>query len=262
MEEPSITSTESFRFRAQKREQARVALMGLVFAVVLVTTILRRLADGVVMTNNTVFGLTVGVLASAIGFEAFMLVHTRRLTRASRLVPLWTWKASAAIELAVPIALLSILVADSPRGAYAALSAPALLLAPLVVMLSVLRLRSNFTLWTGIGAAVAHWTLAAIVIASIDAPWNQVPVLLTYGVLLALTGVAGALVARAARRYVAEAVDEATAREAASRQLANIQRDLAVARDIQAGLLPSAPPRLAGFDIAGMNRPADETGGD
>ncbi|MFM8705019.1 MAG: PP2C family protein-serine/threonine phosphatase, partial [Planctomycetia bacterium] len=41
-----------------------------------------------------------------------------------------------------------------------------------------------------------------------------------------------------------------------------IQRDLNIARDIQQGLLPKQQPAVAGFDIAGWNRPADETGGD
>jgi phosphoserine phosphatase len=37
---------------------------------------------------------------------------------------------------------------------------------------------------------------------------------------------------------------------------------LAIARDIQQGLLPKRPPRVEGYDIAGWCRPADETGGD
>jgi phosphoserine phosphatase len=41
-----------------------------------------------------------------------------------------------------------------------------------------------------------------------------------------------------------------------------IERDLNIARGIQQGLLPREQPVLAGFDIAGWNRPADETGGD
>ena len=41
-----------------------------------------------------------------------------------------------------------------------------------------------------------------------------------------------------------------------------IQRDLNIARTIQQGLLPRSNPVLAGFDVAGWNRPADETGGD
>jgi len=41
-----------------------------------------------------------------------------------------------------------------------------------------------------------------------------------------------------------------------------IQRDLSIARDIQQGLLPREQPVVEGFDIAGWNQPADETGGD
>ena len=41
-----------------------------------------------------------------------------------------------------------------------------------------------------------------------------------------------------------------------------IERDLSIARDIQQRLLPKDPPALAGFDVAGWNRPADQTGGD
>lgn len=41
-----------------------------------------------------------------------------------------------------------------------------------------------------------------------------------------------------------------------------IERDLNIARDIQQGLIPKEAPQVAGFDIAGWNKPADETGGD
>ena len=39
-------------------------------------------------------------------------------------------------------------------------------------------------------------------------------------------------------------------------------RDLAIAREIQQDVLPKEMPRLDGYDVAGWNRPADETGGD
>lgn len=48
--------------------------------------------------------------------------------------------------------------------------------------------------------------------------------------------------------------------EAAEKQ--RMQHDLEVARQIQQGLLPKKNPKLAGYDIAGWNRSADETGGD
>jgi len=41
-----------------------------------------------------------------------------------------------------------------------------------------------------------------------------------------------------------------------------LERDLDIARTIQQELLPDAPPEVDGFDIAGWNKPADQTGGD
>ena len=41
-----------------------------------------------------------------------------------------------------------------------------------------------------------------------------------------------------------------------------IDRELDIARDIQQQLLPHENPRLAGYQVAGWNKPADQTGGD
>ena len=50
------------------------------------------------------------------------------------------------------------------------------------------------------------------------------------------------------------------AQERASRE--KIERDLDLARQIQRGLLPKADPNTPGFEIAGWNQAADQTGGD
>jgi sigma-B regulation protein RsbU (phosphoserine phosphatase) len=47
-------------------------------------------------------------------------------------------------------------------------------------------------------------------------------------------------------------------REAKQRQ----DRELQIAREIQAGLFPSGPPDLSGFEVAGESRPCYEVGGD
>ncbi len=41
-----------------------------------------------------------------------------------------------------------------------------------------------------------------------------------------------------------------------------LERDLALARDIQQGVLPEVMPVLPGYDLAGYSQPAEETGGD
>jgi serine phosphatase RsbU (regulator of sigma subunit) len=127
---------------------------------------------------------------------------------------------------------------------------------------SILRLRPWFPFWMGIGAAVSHAGLATLTLDDMHAPSDQAPAAFAYAVLLVFNGAAAGLVTRAARRYVIEAVAEATERERAAQRLANIERDLSVAREIQLGLLPKDSPALPGFDIAGMNKPADQTGGD
>jgi serine phosphatase RsbU (regulator of sigma subunit) len=56
---------------------------------------------------------------------------------------------------------------------------------------------------------------------------------------------------------------EAALREAETkRKLEVIEHDLKTARSIQQSLLPKERPQIAGFDIAGWNQPADDTGGD
>ena len=55
----------------------------------------------------------------------------------------------------------------------------------------------------------------------------------------------------------------AALREAETRrEKERLTRDLDTARTIQQGLLPKETPRAPGFEIAGWNQPADETGGD
>jgi phosphoserine phosphatase len=41
-----------------------------------------------------------------------------------------------------------------------------------------------------------------------------------------------------------------------------MRRAMAIAREIQQNLLPSEPPQVDGFDVAGASQPADDTGGD
>jgi serine phosphatase RsbU (regulator of sigma subunit) len=53
---------------------------------------------------------------------------------------------------------------------------------------------------------------------------------------------------------------EATLRE--ERVAARLRGELETARSIQQGLLPKETPRIPGYEIAGWNKPADETGGD
>ncbi|MCE9589607.1 MAG: PP2C family protein-serine/threonine phosphatase [Planctomycetes bacterium] len=191
-----------------------------------------------------------------------MLYAVTRANARQRLIGEVRWRINVAVELTLAIGALVISHLLSPRGEVAALSSPALLLLPLVVLLSVLRLRPAFTLWTGLAGAAAHAALAVWTYIVTRAEPSTLPVYLSYAALLVLTAVAGALVARRVRGYVEAAVREAESLAAAREQIGRVDHDLSMARDIQRGLLPQSSPTIPGFDIAGMSRAADQTGGD
>jgi len=79
-----------------------------------------------------------------------------------------------------------------------------------------------------------------------------------YATALIIAGFVAAVVAGEIRKQVDAALREAEVR----RQVDRLEHDLAMARSIQQSLLPRAVPEIEGFEIAGWNQPADQTGGD
>ena len=202
----------SFDRLAQRSEQARVRLVIGVLLALIALTLLRRVAGGLVM-SSPVFGWTLGLLGVGLAYEAWVLLVTTRANADGWLIGETRWRLNAAIETAMAIGLLTISHLLSPRGEVAALSAPPLLVLPLLVLLSVLRLRPAFTLWTGLAGAAAHGLLAGRAYAVSSHDPSTLPVYLSYAVLLAITGTAGALVARRVRGYVESAVREEAERK-------------------------------------------------
>lgn len=237
-------------------------LMAVAISLILLLTSLRNFIGGEVMRSRTVFVPMFWVLLAWLLFQAFVLLRLHLLNRARVVLAPWHWIANASVDLVTPLLLLTILVYRSPDGPLAALSAPIVLLPSLVIVASVLRLQPWITLASGVISGLWHLSMVVMVARAAAAPASAYPQFFTYGIAMFLTGLCGALVAREVRGFVRSAVAEAQEREAAKRELARVEHDLAVARDIQVGLLPAAAPSLPGFDIAGMNRPADETGGD
>jgi serine phosphatase RsbU (regulator of sigma subunit) len=237
-------------------------MMTVALLVALLAVCVRRFLGGVVMSANRAFYPTAGVLVIGLLYQGIALLLARRRARTGGRIPTWQQAIGVAIDLAAPGAVLLILQHQSPRGAYAALSGPSLLLMPLVILLSVLRLRPWFSMGTGLGAALIHVALVIHAIRVAHIEHEYFPVLFTYSALLLVTGAAAAVVAWMARRYVIEAVEEATVAERARHAAALVEQDLRVAHDIQMGLLPSKGPALDGYDVAGMARPAAQAGGD
>jgi len=72
------------------------------------------------------------------------------------------------------------------------------------------------------------------------------------------TGVLAAAVAAEIRTYVVAALREAETQA----QLRQVEHELQTARSIQQSLLPKFQPQIAGFQVAGWSRSADDIGGD
>ncbi len=262
MDQTSLTGTESFQARLLRSERWRLGLMIAALVIALIGVMVRRGLSGAVMSVDAAFYLNVTILVAGLVFQVVGLVVTSRRARTGGAIPTHERVFSVVVDLAVPSAGLLVLQIYSPVGAQAALSAPGLLLMPLVIMLSILRLRPWFSLGTGLLAAVIHAALVVRAIRIAPVNENQHPLLYSYAAMLVTIGVAAAVVAWLTRRYVIEAVGEATAAERAQREVSILNQDLRVARDIQMGLMPTERPPIAGYDVAGMARPATQAGGD
>jgi serine phosphatase RsbU (regulator of sigma subunit) len=258
----SITGSESFRARLRRNEQWRATIMASVWALSICTFSIRRALGGPVASVDFIFQTSLAIFSFGVLFHAATIIAARRATKAGAPIADWRWHASAVVDLLIPTAAMTLLVLRSPTGPFASLSAPVLLAFPLVIFLSILRLRPIASLMTGIAAALAHATLVVVVIVRTDLDHHYWAIAFNYSVILLVSGVVAAFLATQARAVVHEAVGEAVTALHAKSALQAIRRDLDLAREIQQGLMPGAAPALARFDIAGMARPADQTGGD
>ncbi len=262
LNQASITASEGFESRLQRSELRGATIMAFCWATAIGTAILRRALGGEIMGTNAVFFPTMILFVAALAYEIFVIVELRRTLRQGKRLSASRRLVTVVIELAVPAVALGILELYSPRGPTASLSAPVLLAFPIVIMLSVLRLRPKLTLAMGFGAALLHAGLTSYAIRAGQVDHHLWAMLFTYAVMLMLTGVTASMVAAQGRANVIEAVREAMTAEQEQVARSAIERDLDIARDIQSGLMPSVAPDIAGFDIAGMARPAQQTGGD
>jgi serine phosphatase RsbU (regulator of sigma subunit) len=258
----SMTSGASFQARLAHAETWRSALVGACFTIVLGTWLARRLIGGTDGAADAVFYPTVWLLSVSVVILSFGFIDARR--HASRGLPLPAWRlvVGTVIDALIPFGLLLILHVRSPLGDTISLTSPALMLYPIVILLSVLRLRVGFTALLGCLAAFSHAALVLDTYRRGHIDPHGLPRALTYAMLLAMTGVAASVLAHFVRAYIMEAILESQAAERANRSLASVEHELGIARDIQMSLLPVQPPDLPGFDVAGMARPAAHAGGD
>jgi K+-sensing histidine kinase KdpD len=166
------------------------------------------------------------------------------------------------LEASVPAWAIALLPSHNIEVVYRPLATPLLLVFGIFILLSTLRLKLWISVLSGSVAAFSYAGAALYLgwrppITGARAPTAQSAVMLNTVTLL-VSGLIAGTITKEIRKHVLAALREAETK----RKLEAVQHDLQVAGSIQQSLLPAVPPQIAGFEIAGWNQPADETGGD
>ncbi|MCK6456035.1 MAG: serine/threonine-protein phosphatase [Phycisphaerae bacterium] len=255
----SAAADERLHLAIQSSEPRRLCLLLVVIALACGTDLVRHFTGGKVMQGQT-FVLRMALLAITGVYALALLRLVRRANGANRLLPVGLWAATTAFEALVPTIAVAEVVISGRESRLDALSAPAILLYGIVIALSIVRMRPWLCLVSGGVCAGGHACLVVRALVTTQGPLTpgQWPYYSSYPIYLAVTGVAAAVLSREVREYFRAAMREAEAR----RQLDLVHQEVEIAATIQQGLMPTKPPEIPGFDVAGWNRPAEQTGGD
>jgi serine phosphatase RsbU (regulator of sigma subunit) len=218
---------------------------------------------GLVTQNYLLLTGQIIILAFVISHESVMLHHIKSALRDDEAVVPELWVFNVLIESQLPTLALFMLLLAQWMTPYQVLVAPAIAIYFLFITLSTLRLRPSLTLITGVLSALGYLFATFYVelkYANSTPAAERFPfvVYLVYAGLILVAGIIAAAVARQIRGYVKAALREAKLQS----ELQQINHDLDIARSIQQDLLPTSPPQLEHFEIAGWNQPANQTGGD
>jgi serine phosphatase RsbU (regulator of sigma subunit) len=250
--------SEAFRRAALNSESYRILGLLYLLGALLAFIIIRGL-----ITGEFRLLLTQGLaVALAIGYESLMLSVVLKALKRGRDVAQATWILNLLFETQLPTVALLLLIESQIVGPYQALVAPAVLIYFLFIILSTLRLSPNLSLLTGLASALGY--LGAVFY--VETKYSRIDsagafntrVYFIYGILILAGGIVAAVVAAQIRVHVSAALREAELQ----RELDRVNHDLDIARSIQQGLLPSRPPTLDDYEVAGWNQPAEKTGGD
>lgn len=251
-------SSAAFHQALLRSEKRRIVV---VMAFVIVFTLLisiRIFVYGSAMSPWSVFASVL-----LVGYELLVLRMVDHALRQGTDLPSGLWIFTVILESCFPAIGIAFLASPRLEAAYRPLATPWVLAFFPFLILSVLRLSPRVCRGGGIAATVAYlaaayhlgWRPSLHDLSNHSVTQTAVGF---YALLLLASGFIAGAVAGEIRKYVVAALHEAEVQ----RQLEQVQHDLKVARSIQQSLLPRIRPTLAGFEIAGWNQSADETGGD
>jgi len=250
---PSLTQAKL------RSEQIRILCMMGLFAVFVLLGLFRIIVPWKEATSMgwIVFGLSIALVV----VEAWMFRAVATSLETGRTLDRRVGAALAVLECSYPIVAVFVLMLFNPAERFTLLVSPAYAFLLILVAVSVLRVDWWATALTGVFAAVGYAALVAWALLAGDssqASPHPPAMYVNLVVMLGLATAAAVFVARQVEGYVSAAVREMETR----RQRDRLKHDLEIASQIQQRLLPRSLPDLAGYQIAAVSRPADETGGD
>jgi serine phosphatase RsbU (regulator of sigma subunit) len=258
----SLEKSSAFQQALLKSERLRIfILLGAVAAAFIARSLRTALYPS--QENFRLWFLTTVVVALFVAYESLGLRAVNRAVQSGRGLAQGVWITDTILETSLPAFGIAFLASSSMDPLYRPLANPVALLFFIFIILSTLRLNPALCRLSGLVAAASYLA------ASVYVGWRPFvgggPSLLSpqktvfaYALTLAVAGIVAGAVASEIRKHVDAALREAELK----RQVERLEHELGVARSIQQSLLPTTEPRIDGFEIAGWNQPADQTGGD
>lgn len=204
----------------------------------------------------------IGGLLVLLSVQVVMRLSVRWALKRHATLPMWFLATSVIVESLVPSVMIAAHLYSGALPPYASLVSPSIFAYGIVIALSTLRLRPWLCVLSGAVVAAMQLVMLAYVtsVLGIVEPTTGLPrvAYFTAPLLIFISGLAAAWVARELRKHVDAALAEVETR----REVERLERDLDVARSIQLALMPRDTPKIDGFEVAAWNRPADQTGGD
>ena len=253
-----LLNSKSFRKAELKSETYRIYGILALLGALVIWTALRSLAVGHLRLLVAQLSLTL----IAIIYEVIMLRTVRRALAGDGRISSTVAVINAFVEAQIPTLTLIILIRNQVLSPYQVLVAPAMLAYYFFIILSTLSISAKLSFFTALSSAIGYlgvvWYVEANNPVSLDPAGFPLPVYYVYALSILVSGGIAAFVASQIRTHVLAALREAELQS----ELEQVKHDLDVARSIQQGLLPEQSLGLDNFEIAGWNRPADQTGGD
>jgi serine phosphatase RsbU (regulator of sigma subunit) len=247
----------AFRHALLKSEKKRIVGVIVFVCCFAVLAAVRIFVLGSAMSR---WGLVVAALV--IAFELGLYRAVNWSLRSGKDISRFVWYLSSVLECLFPAVGVAFLTSTRLLPDYRPLATPWVLAFFPFILLSVLRLAPRICWVCGIVSALGYLTAAYVTGWHFSPGPSGFTVTQTavkyFAFILLITGALAAGVAAEIRAHVEAALREAETQH----QLKQVEHELQIARSIQQSLLPKVRPQIAGFQVNGWSRSADDTGGD